>query len=250
TRLLVGADGARSRVRQLAGIGERVRDYRQHALVATVRCEQPHGRAARQCFLPTGPLAFLPLDEPHTCAVVWSTVPEEAARLEDLEPGPFATELAAAFGRRLGAVELAGRRGRFPLVRGHAREYVRPRLALVGDAAHHIHPLAGQGANLGLMDVATLAHCLREARERGREDPGRLPTLRRYARWRRGENLKMIAAMDLFRELFGTSSPAVAALRGLGMKVAGTLPPVKEAIMLHAMGMEGDLPGEVRPARA
>ncbi len=249
-RLLVGADGARSRVRRLAGIGERERDYRQHALVATVRCERAHERTARQCFLPTGPLAFLPLDEPRTCAVVWSTTPEAAARLERLAPAEFAAELSMAFEQRLGAVEPVGRCGRFPLVRGHATEYVRPRLALVGDAAHHIHPLAGQGANLGLMDVVTLTHCLREARERGREDPGRLPALRRHARWRRGENLQMIAAMDLFRELFGSANPLLAAARGAGMRLVDRLPPLKEELMLRAMGLAGDLPPEVRAAAA
>jgi len=242
SRLLVGADGARSQVRELAGIRERTRDYHQQALVATVRCEQPHQRTARQRFLPTGPLAFLPLDQPDTCAVVWSTTPEEAERLERLASGPFASELAEAFEHRLGAVELAGRRGRFPLIRGHAGDYVRPRLALVGDAAHHIHPLAGQGANLGLMDAATLAHCLRQARDQGHDDPGRWLSLRRYARWRRGENLKMILAMDLFRDLFGNANPLLAGIRGCGMNLLDRLAPAKETIMRHAMGLEGDLP--------
>ena len=246
TRLVVGADGAASLVRRLAGIDDHSRTYGQSALVCSVRTERPHEDTARQRFLPTGPLAFLPLADPHRCSIVWSTTPDEAARLLDAREEEFRVRLCEAFDARLGAVTWVGPRAAYPLTRAHAERYVHPRLALVGDAAHRIHPLAGQGANLGLLDAASLAEVLERAAAADR-DPGALPVLRRYERWRRGENLAMQLAMDGFKHLFGSQSLLLRRLRNSGLRLTDALPPVKRLIMLRAMGVIGDLP---RIARA
>ncbi len=247
-RLLVGADGGRSQVRRLAGIATRERDYRQSAVVATVQTTLPHGDCARQRFLPDGPLAFLPLADPRRCAMVWSTSPGHAEALKEISPTDFGAAVAEAFESCLGEVELLGSRAGFPLSRAHATAYVKPRLALVGDSAHRIHPLAGQGANLGLMDVAALAQVILEARDRGRQDCGRHALLRRYERWRRGENLAMMLAMDLLRDGFGSSNILLRGVRGLGLGVANRSPTLKAVVMRRAMGLEGDLPDLITQA--
>ncbi|RMG30596.1 MAG: 2-octaprenyl-3-methyl-6-methoxy-1,4-benzoquinol hydroxylase [Gammaproteobacteria bacterium] len=238
--LLVGADGAGSRVRTLAGIPLDVLDYAQTAVVATVRTELPHGRVARQRFMPSGPLAFLPLADGRS-AIVWTTTPEAAEELLALDEADFCAAVTEAFGRRLGRVLSAEARAGFPLRRRHAAAYVQPRLALVGDAAHTIHPLAGQGVNLGLLDAAALAQVVAQARRRGR-DPGALPTLRRYERWRRGDNLMMMRAMDGFRWLFGPRPAPVREVRNLGLRLVDRLVPVKQLLARRAMGLTGDLP--------
>jgi 2-octaprenylphenol hydroxylase len=239
--LLVGADGADSTVRKLAGIAFQTRDYQHSALVCTVITERPHGDIARQRFLPTGPLAFLPLAEPHLCSIVWSTSPDEARELLALSDEDFRARLGAAFDTTLGRVLDSGPRAGFPLARGHAQQYVKHRLALVGDAAHRIHPLAGQGVNLGFLDAAALAEVLKQARQNG-EDLGEHLVLRRYERWRKGENLAMIVAMDAFKELFSASLPPVRWARNLGLSLTDAAGPVKRLIMRRAMGLEGDLP--------
>lgn len=244
-RLLVGADGAESRVRELAGIAQTRVDYEQTALVATVRTELAHEDTARQRFLPTGPLAFLPLAEPSTCSIVWSTSPEQAQALLELPEAVFNEELAQAFEHRLGTVLWSGARASFPLSRRHAQTYVGPRLALVGDAAHTIHPLAGQGANLGLLDAATLGELLAEGRARGR-DPGDAGVLRRYERWRRGENQLMQSVMDGFHWLFGQRPAPVRWLRGAGLSLTDAAGPLKQLIIRRAMGLTGDLPRAAR----
>ncbi len=203
--------------------------------------ERPHGDIARQRFLPTGPLAFLPLVEPHLCSIVWSTSPEQARALLASSDEGFRSRLGEAFDGALGRILDSGPRAGFPLARGHAEIYVKPRLALVGDAAHRIHPLAGQGVNLGFLDAAALAEVLKEARQIG-EDIGERLVLRRYERWRKGENLAMIMAMDAFKELFGTSLPPVCWARNLGLSLTDAAGPVKRLIMRRAMGLEGDLP--------
>ncbi len=247
-RLVVGADGGRSRLRDLAGIGLHRSQYGHSALVATVRTELHHGDTAWQRFLPSGPLAFLPLPEGH-CSVVWSVPPAHAQELLDLEPEDFARQLEIAFELRLGQVSWVGERAVFPLYRQHADRYVRPRVALVGDAAHTIHPLAGQGVNLGLLDAAALAEVVLSACARG-QDPGALPTLRRYERWRKGHNLLVQGAMDGFRLLFGTDLAPVRVLRNLGLRLTDGAPAVKRLLMRQAMGLEGDLPPLARPLPA
>jgi len=246
--LVVAADGARSQLRELAGIAMSSRDTGQAALVTTVRTDRPHGGVARQVFLPTGPLAFLPLtldDGPHYCSIVWSTTPAEAERLAALPAAELGEALRQAFGDSLGAVAVVGAVHRFPLVQRHAEHYVEPGLALVGDAAHSIHPLAGQGVNLGFMDAAVLAEELIEARRRG-VAPGDVRILARYARRRRGDNATMLALMDAFRRLFGAGHPALRLARNLGLSGVDRLTPLKRLMMRQAVGERGRLPRTCR----
>ena len=242
TKLVVGADGAGSRIRELAGIAQIwARDYQQTALVCTVETEQPHGEIARQRFLGTGPLAFLPLADPHHCSIVWSTTSMEAQGLLALSDEAFRLRLKTAFASALGNIVAVGPRAAFPLLRTQAEHYIKPRLALIGDAAHRIHPLAGQGANLGILDATSLAEVVIAARASGR-DIGSLHVLRRYERWRKGENLAMMLAMDLFKDLFGSRLGPVRWARNVGLQITDATGPVKRWIMRRAMGLEGDLP--------
>ncbi|QKT03121.1 UbiH/UbiF/VisC/COQ6 family ubiquinone biosynthesis hydroxylase [Ectothiorhodospiraceae bacterium 2226] len=237
-QLVVGADGANSTVRDKAGISVRGWEYNQRAVVTTVRTERPHQDTAWQRFLPEGPLAFLPLPSGYS-SIVWSTTPARAAELLALEEEPFAAALAEAFEHRLGRVLEVGPRASFPLRTLHANAYVRPRLALVGDAAHAIHPLAGQGVNLGFADAACLAEVLIEAIQK-RQSLGSIAVLRRYERWRKGENLAMLAAMDGFKRVFGSELPAVRWVRSLGLNLTHAVLPVKNLLMRHAMGLAGE----------
>jgi len=240
TQLLVGADGAQSKVRQLAGIDTRGWSYDQKAVVGNVRTAEPHQETAWQRFLPTGPLAFLPLQDGR-CSIVWSTTPEQADVLLALDDAAFAQALTEAFDRRLGVITEVGPRGAFPLRLQHARDYVKPGLALMGDAAHVVHPLAGQGVNLGLLDAATLAEVILDALAAG-QAIGTFKTLRRYERWRKGDNLLMLGVMDGFKRLFGNSLPPVWLLRNLGLNLTDAAGPLKNLIARRAMGLEGDLP--------
>lgn len=241
TRLLIGADGSDSSVRTLAGIAYERHDYQQTAVVCNVLTDRPHGDAARQRFLHRGPLAFLPLAEECASSVVWSTTADHAQSLLALSDAAFCAELSAAFEHVAGSVSSVGPRAGYPLSRGTALHYVRPRIALIGEAAHTIHPLAGQGANLGLLDAATLAQVVTEAVSRG-EDAGSYSVLRRYERWRRGENLLMQLAMDGFKILFAMQDPPLRWLRGMGLSLTDRCTPVKNMIMRRAMGLAGDLP--------
>ncbi|HXH01740.1 MAG TPA: UbiH/UbiF/VisC/COQ6 family ubiquinone biosynthesis hydroxylase [Candidatus Competibacteraceae bacterium] len=243
TRLLVGADGAQSRVRRLTGIASAGWEYEQAGLVATVSTEKPHQDTAWQRFLPTGPLAFLPLFDGQ-CSIVWST--PHSAQLLALDERSFALTLSEAFDWTLGAITRVGPRTAFPLRLQHAQQYVRPRVALVGDAAHVVHPLAGQGVNLGLLDAAALAEVLLEASAAGR-DPGELALLRRYERWRKGHNLLTLGVMDGFKRLFGSTLGPVKLLRNLGLNLTDAIAPVKHLLARHAMGLSGDLPRLARP---
>jgi 2-polyprenylphenol 6-hydroxylase len=239
-KLIVAADGRDSQLRAMAGIGTRGWDYDQHAIVATITVEQHHGYTARQRFMKEGPLAFLPLDDGR-CSIVWSTSPQSAAELMALDDMAFCTVLTEASEAMLGRVEAVGPRGVFPLRLGHAETYIRPGLALVGDAAHAIHPLAGQGVNLGLLDAAALAQTLIEARAAGRAI-GSQATLRRYERARKGGNMAMLAAMDAFKRTFSNEIVPLKLVRNLGLSLADRSGPLKQLLVRRAMGLTGDLP--------
>jgi len=238
--LVVGADGMHSNVRAWAELPVGIRDYKQQAIVAVVTTQDSHRETAWQRFASTGPLAFLPLKDGRS-SIVWTTTPGHAEQLLALETSEFCRELGDAFEYRLGEITHCGPRDSFPLQRLHAERYVTERVALVGDAAHAIHPLAGQGVNLGLLDAAALAEVLLNARAKGR-DLGGLSALRRYERWRKGGNLSMLAAMDGFKGLFGSQLPPLPLVRGLGMDLVDRMAPVKNLIMRRASGLSGDLP--------
>src|SRR3989344_4676264 len=207
-RLLVGADGADSAVRRAAGIQTQSLNLNQKGIVATVTTEKPHEATARQRFLATGPLAFLPLDEPHACSIVWSADTARADQLLALDDTAFISELQLAFGLSLGKIQMIGPRAGFPLALSHAKAYTAPHLALVGDAAHTVHPLAGQGVNLGFLDAATLSEVLLDAAA-DQKDIGAHIVLRRYERWRKGDNLAMVSITGGFRYLFSNDLPVV-----------------------------------------
>ncbi len=239
TDLLVAADGAMSRVRTMLNFDTREWDYGHSALVTTVETEQPHQATAWQRFLPSGPLAFLPLPgarDRHFCSIVWSLTDSALEGLLAMPADEFCAELETAFEKRLGAVLACASRFAFPLRQRHAVDYVKPGVALVADAAHTIHPLAGQGINLGLADVAVLAQEILAGRERGAK-PGQLQLLKRYQRQRKSENLLMMAAMDGFKALFEQTSLPIRLLRNAGMRGVSQLGPVKAQLMHRAMGL-------------
>lgn len=240
-KLVVAADGAMSKIRQLASIPMWEWDYGHHAIVTTVRTEQNHQSTAWQRFTEDGPLAFLPLDDPYCCSIVWSTSPDHAALLMELDDAAFCAALTREFESRLGDVLSADRRYVFPLRQRHAQYYVQPGLAVIGDAAHTIHPLAGQGVNLGLMDAAALAEQVIKAVERG-EEVGSDTVLRRFQRQRQSANLQMSASMEAFKQLFGHQQPLLKLIRNAGMNTLNKLSPLKQHVVMQAMGLSGDVP--------
>ncbi len=250
-RLVVGADGAQSAVRGMIGIDTRNTDYRQRAIVTTVRTEKSHAFTAWQRFSATGPLAFLPLlaadGDDHFCSIVWSQDEAEAQRLLALDDAAFMREIGLAFERTLGVIESVDARYSFPLQARHATDYVRDGLALVGDAAHAIHPLAGQGVNLGLLDAAVLAEEILRARARQIHwwDEA---TLSRYVRRRRAHNTLILNSMTGFQKLFGSHHPLLVVARNIGMRATNSLLPVKQELARVAMGLSGDLPAAARQA--
>lgn len=238
--LVVAADGANSKVRELAEVTMREWDYGHHAIVTTVETEHPHQQTAWQRFLPEGPLAFLPLANAaaseHFCSVVWSAVPQYVENLMQLDDAEFASALGQAFEYRLGEVKAISGRFSFPLRQRHAVDYIKPCLALVGDAAHTIHPLAGQGVNLGLMDVKVLAEELLRAQQR-KLPLGQLHVLERYQRRRKAANLSMMAGMEGFKRLFEQPALPVRWARNNGMRWLNNFKPLKHRIMRQAMGL-------------
>jgi len=238
TTLLVAADGALSKVRSLAEFKTREWDYGHKALVATVQTEVDPAMIARQSFLPSGPLAFLPLsgvDGQYFCSIVWSANPELSDELCKLGEDAFCRRLERAFESRLGAIKASSARFAFPLRQRHAIDYVKPGIALVADAAHTIHPLAGQGINIGLQDVKVLAAELLRAQRR-KQNLGSIEVLKRYQRQRKGDNLVMMAAMDGFKRLFEQDQLPARLLRNAGMSWLSAMPGIKRKIMRHAMG--------------
>lgn len=244
TRLLVGADGARSSVRQLAGIEMQHDAYEHHALVATIETASPQQDITWQRFMPTGPQAFLPLCGSRA-SMVWYHTAEEVSRLIALDDGEFATAMTANFPERLGGIASITQRGSFPIVKAHAKTYIADRMALIGDAAHTVHPLAGQGVNLGMLDAASLAQLIVDASEAGK-DIGAHRLLRRYERWRRGDNAIMISILDGFYHAFAPQPAPVRKLRSAALSIADSAGPLKHFIMRYAMGTEGDLPRYAR----
>lgn len=239
-RLVVGADGNQSLVRKTLNIDTLGWEYDQRALVATVKTELPHRETAWQRFLPSGPLAFLPLND-GLCSIVWSATLERAQSLLALDDVTFCAELAHAFDHKLGHIESVGPRLSFPLILQHAQRYIDEHVALVGDAAHTVHPLAGQGINLGLLDAATLAEVIGDAHKAGKNFAD-ISVLRRYERWRKGDNLLTLGVLDGFKRLFSSSLPPVNFARNVGMTLMNAISPVKCLIMQRATGQMGDLP--------
>ncbi len=232
--LVVGADGAHSWLRTQLNIPQKSWDYHQSAIIATVETQVPHDQTARQCFLPTGPLAFLPLSNPHHSSIVWSTT--ESDRLCALSDEEFGKELTNIFGKFTGDVKPLDPRRAFPLTMRHADYYVREHVALIGDAIHTIHPLAGQGLNLGFQDARCLIETLAKAHVK-HPNLGRLLTLRSYERARKGENWQMIAAMEGLKRLFSCDTRPVNMMRGLGLTAVNHCGPVKRLLIKRAMGI-------------
>jgi 2-octaprenylphenol hydroxylase len=237
--LVVAADGAHSWLRQQGDFATREWDYNHHALVTSVRTEKSHENAAWQRFHASGPLAFLPLNregDDHWCSIVWSTSPEQAAELLALDEAAFNQRLTSAFEGRLGKVLVSEERGVYPLRQRHAVDYVKPGLALMGDAAHTIHPLAGQGVNLGFLDVATLTQVIEQASQK-RQPLGSLAVLKAYQHKRKPDNLAMMALMESFKRLFATRALPVLLLRNLGMKMVNAQPWIKRQLIAQALGI-------------
>lgn len=247
TRLLVAADGGHSRVRQAVGLGVTSWDYGQQALVIYVETAYPQQDITWQRFLPSGPQAFLPLPG-NFASLVWYQSADEVRRLQALEFAELKTELTAAFPQCLGEVKRILGVTSFPLRRQHAQHYVKRGVALIGDAAHMINPLAGQGVNIGFLDAAALAEVLMHARKQGKDiaDP---QVLRAYENQRRHENLKMMTVMDIFYRAFSNDILPLKVLRNFGLGFAQRIPPLRNQVMKVAMGLEGRLPRLARGER-
>ncbi len=235
-RLLVGADGANSFVRKQAGLPITFKDYEHTAIVANVKTDEPHNNVARQAFTPTGPLALLPMAEPNVCSIVWSQTPEQASSLMALDDDAFCHALTAASNSVIGTISLETERAAFPLTMRYARQWAKDGVVLVGDAAHTIHPLAGQGANLGMQDALALAESL-SSLSAADKDIGLYKHLRSYERSRKTEATKMIAAMAGFKFLFDGNDPLKKLVRGIGLSATDKLTTIKNAFVSHAMGL-------------
>lgn len=248
--LIVGSDGSGSLSRKLAGIETRGWEYDQRAFVTHVRTEHPHARTAWQRFLPEGPIAFLPLADGRS-SIVWTTTPEHAERLVSEAPEQVAKELTLALDGTLGNVELAGPRGQFPLRLTHAKEYCRERFVLVGDAAHAIHPLAGQGVNLGFLDSAALIEVLAEELDGGLPPAsiGERRVLRRYERWRKSENAVALGLVDGLNKLFASRAETLGWARRTGLSILDGHGFAKRFLMGRALGIRGAAPALVRSHR-
>lgn len=240
-RLVIAADGGNSWVREQVEIELQSWDYEHQAIVATVQTVLPHHLTARQRFLSTGPLAFLPLLDEHECSIVWSTSPAHAKELLALNDAAFQKVLAGAFDYQLGDIAAVSQRYSFPLTMRHAKKYVKERLALIGDAAHTIHPLAGLGVNLGLLDAVSLAEVIVDALTKNR-DFASVSTLRRYERWRKGDNVAMLAFVEGIKYLFASDATAIKSMRNIGLNVTNQMHFLKEFFVKYAVGNRGDMP--------
>lgn len=243
-RILVGADGKTSGVARRAGIKRTGWDYNQTALVCAVEHALPHHGIAHQFFMPGGPLAILPLPG-NRSSIVWSETEPRATELAEADDAAFLDALRPAFGVFLGDISLAGKRFSYPLSLSLAQSFVEERLALVGDAAHGVHPIAGQGLNLGLRDVSALAETLADAKRRG-EDMARRDVLDRYQQWRRFDTAGLAATTDVVNRLFSNDNPALRAIRDIGMGAIGAVPELRRKFIREAAGLTGDLPRLMR----
>lgn len=239
-KLLVGADGIRSPTAERAGIKRIGWGYGQTALVAAIAHEEDHQGTAHQFFTPAGPLAILPLKD-NRCSIVWTEADARAAQINAMSDSDYLDVLRPRFGDFLGPISLAGARYSYPLTLSIAASFTAPRVALVGDAAHRVHPIAGQGLNAGLKDVAALAEVLAEAARRG-EDIGAADVLGRYQSWRRFDTAALAVATDGFNRLFSNDNPILRAGRDLGMGLVNALPGLRRGLMREAAGLTGDVP--------
>jgi 2-octaprenyl-6-methoxyphenol hydroxylase len=244
TRLLVAADGARSGIRQRAGIATHGWDYAQASIATTVAHERDHGGRAEEHFLPAGPFAILPL-KGRRSSIVWTEAKAEAERIVALPDADFHAELERRFGLHLGDIEAVGPRRAYPLGLSVARAFVAERVALIGDAAHVIHPIAGQGLNMGLKDVAALAEVIVDAARLGL-DPGAAAALERYQRWRRFDTMAMGVATDGLNRLFSNRSDVLRFARDVGLGLVDRLPALKRLFIREAAGLVGDVPKLLR----
>ncbi len=240
-KVIIAADGANSWLRDAANIAVKARAYEHDAIVATVKTQQAHAQTARQRFLASGPLAFLPLCNAHESSIVWSATPKLARELLACDDENFKLRLAAAFGNALGDIEVVSSRQTFSLQMRHAEQYVKAGLALIGDAAHTLHPLAGQGVNLGLLDAVALADVIATAHAKQR-DYASFANLRRYERWRKGDNTAMLAFVALIKNLFASDYQPVKLLRNAGLNLTNKTDFVKNFLAEYAAGNRNDLP--------
>lgn len=240
SRLVVAADGASSMVRELLGIATVVKDYGQSAVTAAVTPSLPHNHVAYERFTENGPLAVLPMDD-NRCGIVWTQPRERVDEVLALDDETFLARLQACFGYRLGRFERVGVRRAYPLALMYAVDAVRPRAAVIGNAAHTLHPVAGQGFNLGLRDVAVLAEVLVQAAQQG-EDIGDIAVLNRYAAWRHDDHRRVIGFTDGLTRLFSNALPPLVLARDLGMLAVDLLPPLKHLFARQSMGLVGRLP--------
>jgi len=251
-RLVASAEGRFGTLREAAGIGARAWSYDQIAIVLVAHHERPHRGVAQEKFLPGGPFAILPMQDgaagEYRSSIVWTERAPIAKRLLELDARRFDAEFARRFGDFLGHVEPVGRRWSYPLGLVHAERYVDERMVLVGDAAHGIHPIAGQGYNLGVRDIAALVEVLVDAKRLGL-DIGAADTLERYARWRRADNFTMVAATDLLNRLFSNDIKPLRLVRDVGLATVNRVPPLRKFFVRHAMGLGGDLPKLIRGER-
>ncbi|MFZ4125558.1 MAG: UbiH/UbiF/VisC/COQ6 family ubiquinone biosynthesis hydroxylase [Rickettsiales bacterium] len=250
--LLVAADGRFSGLRDKAGIDYRIISYDQTAIVCVMEHENPHHGLALERFMPAGPFAILPLIDDaagaHRSGIVWTEHEDDAAHYIKLSDDEFNAELARRSGEYWGKVKAVGKRFAYPLKLQTATEFIAPRFVLVGDAAHGIHPIAGQGVNLGYRDVAVLAELLVD-QHNAKADLGAEEVLKHYQRWRKFDSVSMTASTDLLNRLFSNRSPSLAFLRRTGLKMVERMPPLKHFFMRHAMGLIGDLPKMMEPPK-
>lgn len=237
--LVIGADGANSWLRHKLNIPVLSKKYTQTALVATIKSTKTHNQTAMQCFTIDGPLAFLPLSDPYLSSIVWSNTPANVQNLLALDAKDFCNALANAFQHKLGELELCGERAAFPLQIMHAKNYIAPRVALLGDAIHVVHPLAGQGLNMGIKDAITLANILQSVSDQ-KHDIGAQHVLRKYERWRKGDNLTTLASVDAIKRAFAINNPTLVELRNLGLSLINKSKWIKRNLVKNALGLSSN----------